>query len=197
MLGGRPAISPPSTKVASGLKSCSVALACFLETATLSPPIYSAASVRCLTRLQIHFGALLQVAPDLSDDRLGRREIARRQQRKDPLAVAQETIHLAVGADVIGPGVGAGVRRHDQALIDGDGNAVGHALKQILPLPRQVNGAVHSAAAGAIRACPPARAGVRAAARVLTRRRHHLHLCALRPQALAVRIQPGNPGEPS
>ena len=67
-----------------------------------------------------------QVLVDAVEHLLGGGQVARRLQHEDPVGVGLEEVHLAVRADVVDPGVGAGVAQEDESLVEADGQAVGH-----------------------------------------------------------------------
>lgn len=53
-------------------------------------------------------------------------EIARRIQHEDPVRRGPEHVLLAVRADVVDTGVGAGVGEEDEAVVEAEREAVGH-----------------------------------------------------------------------
>jgi hypothetical protein len=68
------------------------------------------------------------IAFKLCDDPLAGREVARAEQHELPLAGHAEDAHLAVGPDLIGARVGAGIRRENKTFVDSDGETIGHVL---------------------------------------------------------------------
>ena len=69
---------------------------------------------------------LAEVAVDAVEHLLGRRQVAGRLEHEDPVGRGPEHVQLAVGADVVDAGVGAGVGEEDEALVEAQGEAVGH-----------------------------------------------------------------------
>jgi hypothetical protein len=77
--------------------------------------------------------ALLDVAFELGDHRLGRGEIPGGQHHEGAFPLDTEGEHLGVGTQVIDAGIGARVRCKHQAFIDGDGKTIGHGLNLYYP----------------------------------------------------------------
>jgi hypothetical protein len=68
----------------------------------------------------------IEIAADPADHLLGGGQIAGRQQHEQPIRRRLEHIELAVGGDVVDPGIGAGIGDQHQALLQPVANAVGH-----------------------------------------------------------------------
>ena len=68
------------------------------------------------------------IAFELRDDPLAGREVARAEQHELPFSGHAEDAHLAVGPDLVGARVGAGIRRKNKTFVDGDGETIGHVL---------------------------------------------------------------------
>ena len=60
--------------------------------------------------------------------RLGNAQVARRQQHHETIIRLFVNDHLAKGADLVQPGVGARVGEEDEAGVEFDGDAVGHVV---------------------------------------------------------------------
>ena len=52
-------------------------------------------------------------------------------------------VQLAVGADVVDPGVGAGVGQEDQPLVEAEGHAVGHGMPRLIGVGADDNQGAH------------------------------------------------------
>ncbi len=66
---------------------------------------------------------------------LSDREVAGAGHRQNPFARRLVDAQLAIGRDVVEPGVGAGVGQHHQAFVDEDSGAVGHVVFQTSASP--------------------------------------------------------------
>lgn len=69
-----------------------------------------------------------QVVRDLVEQLVGRRQVASRLEHEEPVVVRTKHVQFAIGADVVDPGVRAGVRHEQQAFIEAYRQAVGHQL---------------------------------------------------------------------
>ena len=64
--------------------------------------------------------------------RLRNAQVARRQQHHEAVAGLLVNDHLAEGADLVQPRVGAGVGQEHQSGIEFDGDAIGHVNKEVV-----------------------------------------------------------------
>ena len=99
--------------------------------------------------------------PQPGDRRLRDRQAARGHDRDDPLARLLEDEHLAIGRDVVEPGIGPGVRQQHHALVQQQAHAIGHR--------RPLSGPTYCWAAGhatvtSMSSVPPPRADARGSA---------------------------------
>ena len=69
-----------------------------------------------------------QVALDAVEHLLGRRQAARRLEHEHPVGRRGDDVQLAIGPDVVDPGVGAGVGEEEEALVQSHGEAIGHVV---------------------------------------------------------------------
>ena len=69
----------------------------------------------------------LEVLLDAVEHLLGGGEAAGGLDDEDPVRGRLEHVQLAVGADVVDAGVGAGVGEEDESLVEAHGEAVGHS----------------------------------------------------------------------
>ena len=67
-----------------------------------------------------------EVGVDAVEHLVGGGQRACRLQHEQPVVAGPQHVQLAVGADVVDAGVGAGVGEEDQALVEAEGHAVGH-----------------------------------------------------------------------
>jgi hypothetical protein len=77
---------------------------------------------------QSHRGSTgpVQVALDLVDHSLGRGQVAGGQEHEQPVGSRLEDVQLPVRRDVVDTGVGPGVGRHHQAVLQPEPDAIGH-----------------------------------------------------------------------
>jgi hypothetical protein len=78
--------------------------------------------IRCISHMryrhQINLHKLLDIPLDLGNNTLGRSQVTGTQNNKLAFTINTKFIHLAVGADIIHPGVGAGIRNKDKTGIN-------------------------------------------------------------------------------
>ncbi len=83
---------------------------------------------RVLQGLQLPGVRIEQALGQDAQGRLGDGEVSRSGDGQGALAGRLIDAQLAIGRDVVEPGVGAGVGEHHQAFFDQDSGAVGHVL---------------------------------------------------------------------
>jgi hypothetical protein len=87
-------------------------------------------------RLDVAGVGILQTVGDEAQYRLAGREIAGRAERHHPLARLFEHIELAEGGDIVEPRIGAGVRDHNETVLNEDADAIGHGNRRLGFSPR-------------------------------------------------------------
>ena len=88
---------------------------------------YVICDIRDIFRLHdVEVGRFLQVALDLRDHGLAGGQVARGEQHQGPIVGDREAVHLAVGADPVGTGIGPRVGTEYESFLESDGEAIGH-----------------------------------------------------------------------